>query len=298
MNSTSAKILLAQNACTAQKRRFLYPWDISQRRPLPSHEVCEHRRAGDREQSRHNDRQAAHCALDLSKLDGLGRTQRVRGRADADALRNGVGDMKEPAHRHGGHIAENARDDDHGDRQGHIAAELFRNAHADGRGDGLGEQRHIFLVRKVKEPAHHKHAAQRGDNTRKNTGKNGLVVLPEEGELFVERHGKADGRGCQKIAEVLCALVIYVIVDARGHKQRDGHGDGDKKRVAERKPALFLQQHTEAVGNKALRNAEKDGLFKKCHFLPSPFSFLFSTPCVTRPDTAITATVVTTAMTR
>ena len=206
--------------------------------------------------------------------------------------------MKEPAHRHGGHIAENARDDDHGDRQGHIAAELFRNAHADGRGDGLGEQRHIFLVRKVKEPAHHKHAAQRGDNTRKNTGKDGLVVLLEEGELFVERHGKANGRGCQKIAEVLCALVIYVIVDARGHKQRDGHGDGDKKRVAERKPALFLQQHAEAVGNKAHRNAEKDGLFKKCHFLPSPFSFLFSTPCVTRPDTAITATVVTTAMTR
>ena len=32
--------------------------------------------------------------------------------------------------------------------------------------------------------------------------------------------------------------------------------------------------------------------------VPSPFSFLFSTPCVTRPDTAITATVVTTAMTR
>ena len=31
---------------------------------------------------------------------------------DADALRNGVGDMKEPAHRHGGHIAENARDDE------------------------------------------------------------------------------------------------------------------------------------------------------------------------------------------
>lgn len=288
----------AQNACTAQKRRFLYPWDISQRRPLPSHEVCEHRRASDRKKSRHNDRQAAHCALDLAKLDGFGRTQRVRGRADADALRNGVGDMKEPAYRHGGHIAENARDDDHGNRQGHIAAELFRNAHADGRGDGLGEQRHIFLVRKVKESAHHKHAAQRGDNTRKNTGKNGLVVLPEERELFIERHGKADGRGRQKIAEVLCALVIYVIVDARGHKQRDGRGDGDKKRVAERKPALFLQQHAEAVGNKAHRNAEKDGLFEKCHFLPSPFSFLFSTPCVTRPDTAITATVVTTAMTR
>lgn len=288
----------SQNACTAQKRRFLYQWDISQRRPLPSHEVCEHRRASDRKKSRHNDRQAAHCALDLAKLDGFGRTQRVRGRADADALRNGVGDMKEPAYRHGGHIAENARDDDHGNRQGHIAAELFRNAHADGRGDGLGEQRHIFLVRKVKESAHHKHAAQRGDNTRKNTGKDGLVVLPEEGELFIERHGKADGRGRQKIAEVLCALVIYVIVDARGHKQRDGRGDGDKKRVAERKPALFLQQHAEAVGNKAHRNAEKDGLFEKCHFLPSPFSFLFSTPCVTRPDTAITATVVTTAMTR
>ena len=288
----------SQNACTAQKRRFLYPWDISQRRPLPSHEVCEHRRASDRKKSRNDDRQAAHCALDLAKLDGLGRTQRVRGRADADALRNGVGDMKEPAHRHGGHIAENARDDDHGDRQGHIAAELFRNAHADGRGDGLGEQRHIFLVRKVKEPAHHKHAAQRSDNTRKNTGKNGLVVLPEEGELFIERHGKADGRRRQKIAEVLCTLVIYVIVDARGHKQRDGRGDGDKKRVAERKPALFLQQRAEAIGNKAHRNTEKDGLFEKCHFLPSPFSFLFSTPCVTRPDTAITATVVTTAMTR
>ena len=120
----------------------------------------------------------------------------------------------------------------------------------------------------------------------------------EEFQLLIQRNRQANGRRRQQIVEVLCALVIYVIVDARGHKQRDGHGDGDKKRFAERKPALFLQQHAEAVGNKAHRNAEKDGLFEKCHFLPSPFLLLFSTPCVTSPDTAITATVVTTAMTR
>ena len=49
---------------------FLFPY---------SHKVCEDRRADDREKARHDDRQAAHRALDLAKLNGLGRAQRVRG---------------------------------------------------------------------------------------------------------------------------------------------------------------------------------------------------------------------------
>ena len=83
---------------------------------------------------------------------------------------------KKPAHQNCDHVAENAGDDDHGDRQRHVAAELFGNAHADGRRDGLRQKRHVFLVCKMKELAHHKHAAKRRDDAGENTGEDGLPV--------------------------------------------------------------------------------------------------------------------------
>ena len=61
---------------------------------------------------------------------------------------------------------------------------------------------------------------------------------------------------------------------------------------------FFLQQHADAVGSKTDRDAEKDGLFKKCHSFSAPFLPFLSTACVTRPDTAITTIVVTAAMMR
>lgn len=144
--------------------------------PLFLHKVGKNRRADDRKKARHDDGQAAHRALDLADLERLGRAQRVRGRANAHALGDGVGDAEKPAHRNCDHVAENAGDDDHGDRQRHVAAELFGYAHADGRRDGLRQKRHVFLVCKMKELAHHKHAAKRRDDTGENTGEDGLPV--------------------------------------------------------------------------------------------------------------------------
>ena len=60
------------------------------RMPLFLHKVGKNRRADDRKKARHDDGQAAHRALDLADLERLGRAQRVRGRANAHALGDGV----------------------------------------------------------------------------------------------------------------------------------------------------------------------------------------------------------------
>ena len=63
---------------------------------------------------------------------------------------DGLGDVEHAADRHSDDVAENAGDDDHGHGQRHVAAELFGYAHADGRRDGLGQERDVFLVREAK----------------------------------------------------------------------------------------------------------------------------------------------------
>ena len=191
-----------------------------------------------------------------------------------------------------------AGNDDHGDGQRHIAAELLRHAHADGRRDGLGQERDVFLVREAKELAHHEHAAKRCDDTGEDAGKNGLPVLFQKCKLFIQRHGEAHGRGREQVAQILRALVERVVADVRRQKHRNGQHHRDEQRVEECELELFLQQHADAVGSKTDRDAEKDGLFKKCHFFSAPFLPFLSTACVTRPDTAITTIVVTAAMTR
>src|SRR5699024_12360546 len=68
---------------------------------------------------------------------------------------------------------------------------------------------------------------------------------------------------------------------------------------SKRKLSFILNKNTDGIRRKRNKNAEKHRLFKKCIHLSLPLLFpCLMTACVTRPETAITATVETTVMTR
>ena len=73
-----------------------------------------------------------------------------------------LGDAEHAADGDGDDVAEDAGNDDHGNGQRHIAAELLRDAHADGGRDGLRQERDVLLMRKTEGEAQRQHAAQRG----------------------------------------------------------------------------------------------------------------------------------------
>ena len=234
--------------------------------------------------------------VDILKYNLNRRAERVRGGADGYALGDWLGDAEHAADGDGDDVAEDAGNDDHGDGQRHIAAELLRDAHADGGRDGLRQERDVLLMRKVEGEAQCQHAAQRGEHAREDTGENGPPAAAQQREFLIERDGEAHGRRREQVAEVLRPGVIHLVIDVRGDEHKDRDDDGEEQGIEERQTEAPLQHHAEPVGKQAERNAEKDGVFKKFHAhtsLPRRRK-----NCVTRPETTMTSTVVITAMAR
>ena len=220
----------------------------------------------------------------------------MRGGADGYALGDRLGDAEHAADGDGDDVAEDAGNDDHGNGQRHIAAELLRDAHADGGRDGLRQERDVLLMRKTEGEAQRQHAAQRGEHAREDTGENGPPAAAQQREFLIERDGEAHGRRREQVAEVLRPGVIHLVVDMRGDEHKDRDDDREEQGIEERQTEALLQYHAEPVGKQAERNAEKDGVFKKFHAhtsLPRRRKY-----CVTRPETTMTSTVVITAMAR
>ena len=106
----------------------------------------EDRHADDRRQSGDYDRDIADRAFDLAELHRLRRADRVAGGADRKAARERLADAQKPAKRNGRCVAEQAgdRDDRRGDRG--VPARFLGDRHADGRRDGLRQERDILRM--------------------------------------------------------------------------------------------------------------------------------------------------------
>ena len=191
--------------------------------------------------------------------------------ADGNALCNWVGDMKHPADHGREHIAHQSGDDNHGDGQGDIAAQLLRNAHADGGGDGLGQQGHILCMIQPEDQSHGQYAQKRGQHPGGDAQKNGGLVLLQQIQLFIEGNGQTDGGWGQKIAQILCAGIVHVVIHIGHGQQRNGDDNGDQQGVKQRAFPLLLQQAAQTVGHQTDGHPEKCGGFqKRTHALP-PF---------------------------
>lgn len=122
--------------------------------------------------------------------------------AKSDAAGDGVGDMEETADGFADDISEDPGRDDGGDGDGDVAAELFGKSHADGRGDGLGKQRHVGSVVKAEGQAEDVDGKEPCHDAGKDTEEDGLIVFLQKLDLFIERYGETDGGGRQQVIDI------------------------------------------------------------------------------------------------
>ena len=121
--------------------------------------------------------------------------------ADAHALGDGVGDVEPLADGFRQQAARNARQDDDGPRQGGNAAQLGSHVHADGRGDGFGQQGGVLLPGQVQRQCQRQRTAQAHQRAHRDARDDGGGVLLEQIPLFIEGDGKADGGRQQQVVD-------------------------------------------------------------------------------------------------
>lgn len=192
------------------------------------------------QQPRYRNGQAAHGAFYFADFHGFGGADGVGGGAEGYAFGYGFGDLKEAEDRLGDDVAKDAGDDDDGDSDGHVAAQFFGYAHADGSGDGLGQQGYIFHVGQLHELGQHEDGGQAGQHTNEDSGKDGLVVLLELLEFLIQRNRQANGGGGEEPTQILRTVVVGVVVNMADDQHQHGHDDGDQQWIQDGQFEGFL----------------------------------------------------------
>lgn len=181
-------------------------------------------------------------------------------RAKSDAAGDGVGDMEETADGFADDISEDPGRDDGGDRDGDIAAELFGKSHADGRGDGLGKQRHVGSVVKAEGQAEDVDGKEPCHDAGKDTEEDGLIVFLQKLDLFIERHGETDGGGRQQVIDVGGAFVIVLVIHAGHLEEADDQEDRGQKRIEQGKMKFQKELRAEIKGDEADEDRDVGGV--------------------------------------
>ena len=228
------------------------------------------------EHTGHRDGQAAHRAFDFAHLQGFAGADGMGRGADAHALGNGVGDVEHLADRLGQQVARNAGQDDDGTGQGRDAAQLSGNVHADGGGDGLGQQGHILLTGQAHGHGQSQRAAQTDQGAHRDARDDGGGVLLEQVPLFIQRDGQADGGGQQQIADRRGADFVIRVGDVQHTEQDDDEDAAQQQRVEDGLARHPVDEGAQCKGRQREQNAPRRGRGKKliqqlCHLRQPPF---------------------------
>ena len=256
-----------------------------------------HLGCGNRHQAGHSDGKAAHGALDLSHLDGLGGTQSVGGGANGDASCHRMGDLEQAAQKGSHAVAQNAGEDDGSHRHGSDTAQLFRQAHADGGGHRFGQQGDIIGVAQPEQGTHGKDGQTRGQHARKNTHQNGGVMFFQLVQLAVQGDCQTDGGRGQQIAQGLGAGLEHFIIDAQQGQHGDDARCSQQQGIGQGTFEPLVQLHTQKIGPQAEKHAEAGAVLDHLTHFFSPFS-RFKKNWVTRPVTAKVMIMPTRLMTK
>ena len=177
--------------------------------------------------------------------------------ADAHALGDGVGDVEHLADRLGQQVARDAGQDDDGTGQGRDAAQLSGDVHADGSGDGLGQQGHILLTGQAHGHGQSQRAAQTDQGAHRDARDDGSGVLLEQVPLFIQRDGQADGGGQQQIADRRGADFVIRVGDVQHTEQDDDEDAAQQQRVEDGLARHPVDEGAQCKGRQREQNAPR-----------------------------------------
>ena len=211
------------------------------------------------ENTGHGDGQAAHGTLDLAHLESLAGADGMGGGADAHTLGDGVGDVEDLADRLGQQVARDAGEDDDGTGKGCDAAQLGGNIHADGCGDGFGQQGDVLLAGQVHGDGQRQGTAEADQRAHRDARDDGGGVLLEQVPLLIQRDGKADGGGQQQIADRGRADLVIGVGDLQHAEQDDDEDAAQQQRVEERLAGHFVDEGAQREGGQRQQHAPRGG---------------------------------------
>ena len=197
------------------------------------------------ENPRHTDADGTHGTLDLTELQRLRGTHRMRRGAEREPPRNRMIDMEKMEHQLCDHIAEDTRDDDRRHGQRNDTARLLRHAHADRRRDRLRQQRGDVLRGQTEQLSHDENAENRAERAGSDRRQHGHQVILQQPELLVHRNREADRRRCQQVAEQICTRLIILIRNLEDHQHRDHHDRRHQQRIQDGDTKLRLQPYSQ-----------------------------------------------------
>ena len=131
----------------------------------------------------------------------------------------------------GQQVACNARQDHDGTRQGCNAAKLSRHVHADGRGNGFGQEGGVLLPGQAQRQRQGQCTAQADQRAHRDARNDGGGVLLEQIPLFIEGNGQADGGRQQQVVDRGSAGLVIRIRDVQHAEQDDNKDAAQQQRV-------------------------------------------------------------------
>ena len=210
-------------------------------------------------------------------------------RADGQSYGDGVGDPAQLQKRRGDEVSEQTGEDDarHGDVG--RAAQLIGQIHADGGGDGLGQQRGIHAAAQAEQAAHQPDGAAAGQHAGENAQQNGRRVLFQRADLLIQRNGQTDRRrGQQALQHARAGAVFAQIegleVDVKHGEKGDAQRHGDQQRVRQRRAHLFADLPADPVGRDAQKQAEIGRFGEKFIHDDPPFPSAAAVPAPSIPS--------------
>ena len=192
--------------------------------------------------------------------------------ADGYPTGNGLRDAEQPAKALSDHIPQHPGNEDDCHGQAHIASQLLRNTHADGGGDGFGQQGHISGMIQPEQPGQKKNAPKTGQNPRENSQKHRFAVLFQQLKLLIQRHGQADRGGGQQVADVLRPSFVGGIVHPEQEQQPNSQKNRNKQRIQKGLFEFLLDPQASQVTANGQQCPEKGGIYKHLTHFSSPFS--------------------------
>ena len=216
-------------------------------------------------------RETADGTGQLAELIGFGSADDMGGGAVSHALGDLTADAEDAAEQRACDVAENAGDNDDGGGDGHQAAGHLSQRRTDGRGDGLGKQRHHqrTIIAQQQTPNRYEHQAD--DRTGGDAGQNGGEIFLQHGKVLIHGDGQAHGGWGQKPAHDAHAGLIVLVLHAGQPEKHQHQHHGDQHGIADGGAQLLLQQHADAITTQSKQHGQNGDLQVFSHAAHHPF---------------------------
>ena len=145
--------------------------------------------------------------------------------------------------------------------------------------------------------AQKKYGGHAGQDAGEDAKENGFVILFQQLDLLVQRHGEANGGRRQEVIDILRPFVVGLVVHACELQESHHHQNRREERIEERKMEFQEQFRAQVKGDEAHEDAEVRRVVKKFVHAPSFFVRHLMTNWVKCPDTTMTAMSATTVIT-